>query len=452
MLNLWYLIFALSLINILCTASSSAQDKNNELSVHEILKLIETNKNYSLAESNSDLSIAMAKLKEARSVLYHGSSKDGKWQLQSSALKNKNGEKYWRSSSKVNALNLEIQANHQYLIEAKNLVLLEGMALFYNLYSSELELRAKNEIHALAYVKWNKSKEQLDIGKVSPVDVAKALMLVENTRLDYYRERSRNNTFRIRLEELINQALPHELIFPPPPPTITPVEVDIEKFSQFVLQRNPEILALTKIAKAKGFQLSEINSTSRRIDPAGKFEQLCENFCGSKDHYIEPKESRLLLENRIMEAKRDLFAAEERQAKAILMFKQRQVRLKAHKAIMDRDNAYQRIISAKSSFDFAQKKLLRSQQLYSLERATSIGKAMIESTKAETELVQATGDYLLELAGIAKLLGDNPLKGLEKDYLFSTIGLNTTQMESYIPKTGSGFGQVDQNELNRNTQ
>tara|TARA_B100000676_G_C17495275_1_gene540362 strand:- start:16 stop:420 length:405 start_codon:yes stop_codon:yes gene_type:complete len=134
------------------------------------------------------------------------------------------------------------------------------------------------------------------------------------------------------------------------------------------------------------------------------------------------------------------------------MFKQRQVRLKAHKAIMDRDNAYQRIISAKSSFDFAQKKLLRSQQLYSLERATSIGKAMIESTKAETELVQATGDYLLELAGIAKLLGDNPLKGLEKDYLFSTIGLNTTQIESYIPKTGSGFGQVDQDELNRNTK
>ena len=258
--------------------------------------------------------------------------------------------------------------------------------------------------------------------------------------------------------ELINQALPHELIFPPPPPTTTPVEVDIEKFSQFVLQRNPEILALTKIAKAKGFQLSEINSTSK-IDPAGNFEQLAgnfeqlyENFCGSKDHYVEPKESRLLLENRIMEAKRDLFAAEERQAKAILMFKQRQVRLKAHKAIMDRDNAYQRIISAKSSFDFAQKKLLRSQQLYSLERATSIGKAMIESTKAETELVQATGDYLLELAGIAKLLGDNPLKGLEKDYLFSTIGLNTTQIESYIPKTGSGFGQVDQDELNRNTK
>ena len=439
------------MINILGTASSSAQDKNIELSVHEILKLIETNKNYSLAEANSDLSIAMAKLKEAKSVLYPGSSKDDKWQLQSSALKNKNGEKYRRSSSKVNALNLELQANHQYLIEAKNLVLLEGMALFYNLYSSELELRAKNEIHALAYVKWNKSKEQLDIGKVSPVDVAKALMLVENTRLDYYRERSRNNTFRIRLEELINQALPHELIFPPPPPTTTPVEVDIEKFSQFVLQRNPEILALTKIAKAKGFQLSEINSTSK-IDPAGNFEQLCENFCGSKDHYVEPKESRLLLENRIMEAKRDLFAAEERQAKAILMFKQRQVRLKAHKAIMDRDNAYQRIISAKSSFDFAQKKLLRSQQLYSLERATSIGKAMIESTKAETEVVQATGDYLLELAGIAKLLGDNPLKGLEKDYLFSTIGLNTTQIESYIPKTGSGFGQVDQDELNRNTK
>ena len=59
MLNLWHLIFVLFLINILGTASSSAQDKNIELSVHEILKLIETNKNYSLAESNSDLSIAI---------------------------------------------------------------------------------------------------------------------------------------------------------------------------------------------------------------------------------------------------------------------------------------------------------------------------------------------------------------------------------------------------------
>ena len=78
MLNLRYLIFVFSLINILGTASSSAQDKNIELSVHEILKLIETNKNYSLAEANSDLSIAMAKLKEAKSVLYPGSSKDDK--------------------------------------------------------------------------------------------------------------------------------------------------------------------------------------------------------------------------------------------------------------------------------------------------------------------------------------------------------------------------------------
>ena len=60
----------------------------------------------------------------------------------------------------LNAINTQMVAELE-LITNKNTVMLEGLALFYNLHASELRLRAYNEIHASAYVRWDRAKEQL---------------------------------------------------------------------------------------------------------------------------------------------------------------------------------------------------------------------------------------------------------------------------------------------------
>jgi hypothetical protein len=119
---------------------------------------------------------------------------------------------------------------------------------------------------------------------------------------------------------------------------------------------------------------------------------------------------------------------------------------------MNRADVFQSVISAKAELDYAQKNMLRRQQLYSQERVADLGRAMVENSQAEAALIRATGAYKLELAGIALLLGDHPSKGLEDGYLISIMGSKKVPAEGYVPKGGSGFGQADQNKVNRNTE
>jgi hypothetical protein len=151
-------------------------------------------------------------------------------------------------------------------------------------------------------------------------------------------------------------------------------------------------------------------------------------------------------------AQRNRLAAEESRINARIETKRRQLRRKAHVALMNRADIFQRVISAKAELDYAQKNMLRRQQLYSQERVADLGRAMVENSQAEAALIRATGAYKLELAGIALLLGDHPSKGLEDDYLVSIMGSKKAPTEGYVPKGGSGFGQDDQNKVNRNTE
>jgi len=445
-------------------ATSWAQEAPSELTSLEILQLIEANGDYAFAAAGADISIARARLDEAKSALYPSLSLNTTGQVYQSTENNIDNAEvfgalevvqpiydFGKSSSEIEAAGSDVEAAQQALITAKNMVLLEGLSLFYNLHASELQLRAYNEIHASAYVRWDRIKEQLGLGRASPIDVSKALMLVEKTRLDYYRERSRNNTYRIRLEELINQTLPGELIMPPPPPAKGPQETDREEFAKLVTQRNPEMMALMKQAKARGLQRSGISSLPS-VEAFGNVGHSSRDLRGRNEYAVGARMSWPIFDGGIKGAQRNRLAAEESRINARMEVMRRQLRLKAHSALMNRNDTFQRVISAKAGLDYAQKNLLRRQQLYSHERVADLGRAMIENSQAESELIRATGAYRLELAGIALLLGDHPSKGLEDGYLVSIMGTKATPAQGYIPKGGSGFGQDDQNKVNRNTE
>ena len=460
----WLAPILVSLFFLTGMAMSWAQEKIPELNTLEILKLIEANGDYAFAVAGADIFIARARLDEAKSALYPSLTLNTTGQVYQSTQRNSDNAEifgalevvnpiydFGKRSSEIDAAGYDVEAAQQALISTKNMVLLEGLALFYNLHASELQLRAYNEIHASAYVRWDRAKEQLGLARTSPIDVSKALMLVEKTRLDYYRERSRNNTYRMRLEELTNQSLPEELISPPLPPEKPPHETDMEEFSKIVIQRNPEMVALTKQAKAKGLRRSAITSLPS-VEAFGNVGHSSRDMRGRNEYSLGARMSWQVFDGGLKRAQRNRLAAEESRINARMEAKRRQLRRKAHVALMNRADIFQRVISAKAELDYAQKNMLRHQQLYSLERATDLGRAMVENSQAEAALIRATGAYELELAGIALLLGDRPSKGLEDGYLVSIMGSKNAPTEGYVPKGGSGFGQDDQNKVNRNTE
>jgi outer membrane protein TolC len=445
-------------------AISWAEEKNSLLSPLEILKLIEANGDHAFAAAGADISIAQAKLDQAKSALSPSLTFNTTGQVYQSTQKNiDNAEIYGalevvkpiydfgKRSLEINAASYDVEAAQQALITSRNMVLLEGLALLYNLHASELQLRAYNEIHASAYVRWARAKEQLGLARTGPIEVSRALMLVEKTRLNYFRERTRNNTYRMRLEELTNQTLPDELISPPPPPKKPPHEADREEFTEIVMQRNPEMLALLKQAKAKGLRRSAITSLPS-VEAFGNVGHSSRVVPNRNEYAVGARMSWKVFDGGLKLAQRNRLAAEESLINAQMELMRRRLRQKSQVALMKRADFFQRVISARAELDYTQKNMLRRQQLYSLERVTDLGLAMVENSQAEAALIRATGAYQLESAGIAMLLGDHPAKGLEENYLFSIMGSTKISTEGYVPKTGSGFGQDDQNKINKNTE
>ena len=445
-------------------AISWAEEKIPMLSPLEVLELIEANGDHAFAVAGADISIAQARLDQAKSALYPSLTLTSTGQIYQPTQKNvDNAEIYGalevvkpiydfgKKSLEINAAGYDMEAAQQVLITTKNLVLLEGLALFYNLHASELQLRAYNEIHASAYVRWDRAKEKLGLARTGAIEVSEALMLVEKTRLNYFRERTLNNNYRIRLEELINQALPEELISPPLPPKKPPHEVDREEFIKLVLQRNPEMVALLKQAKAKGLRRSAITSMPS-IEAFGNVGHSSRAISGRNEYSVGARMSWKVFDGGLKWARRNQLAAEESRINAHMVLKRRQLRRKTHFLLMNRADVFQSVIAARAELDYTQKKMLRRQQLYSLERVTDLGRAMVENSQAEAALIRATGAYQLESAGMAMLLGDHPSKGLEDKYLISIMGPKKVPTGGFVPKSGSGFGQDDQNKINKNIE
>ena len=119
-----------------------------------------------------------------------------------------------------NPLKLSDFAKPQAGITMEYAVMLRGVALFYDLHEAELRMRSVYEAHSSAYVRWGRARENLRMSRVTPRDVAKALALVEKTRLVFFKARTRVNTLRLDLQDLTGIKLPEEFSTPPSVPSI----------------------------------------------------------------------------------------------------------------------------------------------------------------------------------------------------------------------------------------
>jgi len=446
----------------LVPASGLAQDETVITAAH-VLERIQDNGDYAITTAAADIDIARARLAEADAGLMPTLSLSATGQFYRPSAEQKypddNAEAYGklevvqpiydfgkRASAQDAAAKLA-EAAEQSLISARNTVLLEGLALFYNLHASELEVRGLNESHTSAYLKWDRAKESLALGRASPVDVAKALSLAEQSRLVYYRERSRNAGYRLRLEELMGAALPEELISPPKPPKTKHAEINREKFLAAVMDRNPDLAALAKQGEALGLTRDGMSS-SPSLNAFASSEYTTRDLRGRNDYALGARLSWPIFDGGVTAAKKTRLAAEQSRLNAKFEAKKSDLRRRALSDVMDLNDAYQRVLAARAQHDYTSKNLLRRQQLYSQERVSELGSAMIDHTKAEAELVRATGAYRMVQARIAVLLGEQPGRGIEPDFL-TAQGLAEQSSGSFVPKSGTGFGQNDAEEFKR---
>lgn len=429
-----------------------------------VLALIEANGKIHFADASADLAAATARLDEARAGLFpkvtvtaEGSRLESSLPSDSDTYDLLGGVglvqpiyDFGQTSSRIDAADLERAAAGEALLLARNTVLLEGLAVFFDLHASELEVQSLNESHASDYVRWERDKERMEKGQRSLVQVAGRLATVESSRLNLRRAKSRNMILRLRLEELTGTAFETEMYNPPKGPKRQPPTPEIADLQKLVEARNPDIRALRKSLEAIRVRRRGTGSLPR-LEAFGEVNKY-QRESRLRDEWAAG--ARLvwpIFDGGLKSAERARLAAEEGRLAARYERRLQALRRRTQALILAQADAWQQLIAARAGFDFASKSLLQRQRLYEQERVTDLGPAMVQFTKAEADVVRAAGAFFVERARLAVLFGEPPKRGLEDEFLFDLLGRKIDDApKSFRPKGGSGFGQEDQDKVNIN--
>ena len=457
-------LYAAFLISVLNGRAEAAENGKAPPTAGEILALIEANGKSYFADASADLAAAAARLDQARARLFPRltASVEGK-RLNSSLSSDTHTYDFegrievvqpifdfGQTFSRIAAANLEKAAAGDTLVAARNTVLIEGLAVFFDLHASELEVQSLNESHASDYVRWDREKERMEKGQRSSIDVAWRLVKVEKSRLELRRAKSRNLILRLRLGELTGITFESEMYNSPKGPKRQPPTPDFTDLQKLAELRNPDILARRK--KLEAIRLRRQGTVSRpSLEGFGEVNKY-QRTSPFRDQWAAG--ARLvwpLFDGGLKSAERSRLAAEEGRLVASYQRRLLALRRRTHSLVLSQADAWQQLIAARASFEFAKKYLLQHQRLYEMERVTDLGSAMVQFTKAEAEVVRAVGVFFVERARLAVLFGAPPRRSLEANFLFDLLGRKFDYVpKAFRPKGGSGFGQDDQNKININ--
>jgi outer membrane protein TolC len=441
---------------------AAAQDPQAELGPAELLELIKTNGKYAFAAAAADIDAAQARLDGALSNLFPkltGTVSAKRFESKKRA-ETRNSDvisklelvqpiyDFGQTYSRVKAARSNKLAAQERLRIARNIVLQEGLAVFFNLHTSDLTLHSLNQAHAQAYVRWNRSKERLSLGRTDAIDVSERLALVEQTRLLYYRQRSLNGSLRLRLEDLTGTAFSGEMIDSPKPPASRPKNVDMDKLLALAEKNNPEIAALARHAEALAFE-RDGTAARPRIEAYGNLVGNTREAKGRDDWAFGARLTIPFYDGGVKEAERSRLSAEHRGVMAEFEVRRRNLRRQIREGVLARNDSWQQIIAAQAELDVAGRRLAQRQRLYEQERVADLGTGMIDFSRSEATLMQAIGAFYVDSARLAALIGEDPSRGMKVNFLVEIMGsADTPDNQQYTPKEGSGFGQPDQDKIN----
>ncbi|ABK44862.1 outer membrane efflux protein [Magnetococcus marinus MC-1] len=350
---------------------------------------------------------------------------------------------FGRQQANEQAASQQQQRAQWEIVQAQADFVVEVIERYYQLHASELAVQNLDEAHALAYVRWDRAKELLALGKTDELEVAQWLAQVERTRHKLYQARSENRMVRGRLALLTGHAVLENLIQPPKAPAKFPTEFEEQALFQFVMLNNPRARAANLAVAAARAKQQAVGFTPD-FNLFARVGQSARPLSGRDRWAVGLTLSLPLWSGGALDAQQQQEAASVDTALAQQEALQQTLQLALKQRLNEIADAKQGLIAAGASLRWAQANLLKRQSLYQMERVATLGDAMVEQTQAEADQVRAYGAYYGAAAQLAALMGDAPEAALQADYLVQLAARSGQEHDSskagFTPPSGSGYG------------
>ncbi len=322
---------------------------------------------------------------------------------------------FGRSSSKIAAARAETEAAEAAARSVRDALMLEGLALYYELHASDLEVQALQEENTIAFFRFSRLQEKDAVGAANPILLLELQGRAEKARYDYYRAQSHNAELRLRLAELTGAPFKTSTLTPAPAET-GPFELDV---AALIARAETALPALEELRRHRAALEARrgAGGLTPRIEAYGRLGESTRNLRGRDDWALGARFVLPLYHGGIEKSDQAKLAAEIKQADSRIQLRRQALSREVSVAVMHRSDAWRRTVAAKTAYKAARRKLYLEQLQRNQDQQGSIGGESARVTRIEAELVRAIGAYAVSGARLATLLGEHPVRGLAPDFL-----------------------------------
>ncbi|MBT4020041.1 MAG: TolC family protein [Alphaproteobacteria bacterium] len=310
---------------------------------------------------------------------------------------------FGRSRGGIDAARAEIMAQaFDQQITLSRLVL-EGMALYYELHASDLEVQALQEENTIAFFRAVRLEEKDVVGDANPIELMEARAESGTARYVYSKAKSSNLGIRLRLEELTGKSFT-ETTLTPDVPEDEVFEVDLQKMVELVQKAHP--LAQSLRAKRDAMQArANASGLFPKLEAYGRVNESTRNLRGRDEWALGARLVVPFYDGGVKSSEEAQWLAKRRQLDADIAAINRSLVRQTHLANLARQDARMRLTAARFAYKAGRQRLLLEQLQRSQDREASVGGATTRIGHIETELVRALGAYRIAGLQLAVLLG-----------------------------------------------
>jgi outer membrane protein TolC len=296
-----------------------------------------------------------------------------------------------------------------------NHLALEGMALYFELHASDLEVQALQEDNTIAFFRAARLEEKDVLGDANPIELMEARARSGTARYVYSKAKSNNLGIRLRLEELTGKSFT-ETTLTPDMPEDDVFEFDLQKMIALVQKSHPLVQSLK--AKRDAMQ-ARANGAGLypKLEAYGRVNESTRNLRGRDEWALGARLVVPLYDGGVKSSEEAQWLAKRRQLEADITDINRSLVRKTHLANLARQDARMRLAAARMAYKAGRQRLLLEQLQRTQDREASVGGATARIGHIETELVRALGAYRIAGLQLAALLGRPLIESFAPNFL-----------------------------------